>query len=395
MHLFCFNAIAKPYVLLVSFDGFRWDYLHRGITPNLDSLASAGVKALSLRPCFPSVTFPNHYSEISGMYPENHGIILNDFTDPATSSRYRISDTAEVRKSSWYKGEAFWETAEKNGITAASYFWPGSEVNNPSRRPRYFERYEHSRDYGVRIDGIINWLNLPQDRRPHFMTLYFDATDSYGHRYGTTSAEVNRTIAQLDSITGLLCSKLRQIGMGDSVNLIITSDHGMTDVSPERVVFIADIIKQSADWKVRYNGEGGIVMIDAGSERLDTIYDRLKRTEIHYRVYRRHEVPEYFHFSKNLLISPIVVIAETGWILTGSERREDFLKRAYGGKHGYDNNEMDMHGIFLASGPAFKKAYSTGTLWNVDIYPLLCKIFNIIPHHQIDGNRERIEFVLE
>lgn len=385
----------KPYVILVSFDGFRWDYMKRGLTPHLDSIAAAGVSALSLRPSFPSVTFPNHYSIISGMYPENHGIILNDFTDKSASRRYRLSDTMEIRQPDWYKGEAFWETARKQGIITASYFWPGSEMHQASRRPEYYQIYEHKRDYGLRVQGITDWLKLPYSKRPHFLTLYFDATDSYGHRFGPDSPEVNRAISQLDSITGLLCSGLKAIGMADSVDLIIVSDHGMTEVSPERVIFVGKLLSGAVDTRdITYSGEGGIIMLDAPKSQLEGIYRQLKSTEDHYRVYKKNEVPEYYHFSKNRLISPIVLIAETGWILSASERQDDVLRHARGGKHGYDNNQMDMHGILIASGPDFKKGYRTGTLWNIDIYPMLCRIFNIKPSEKIDGKSERIEFIL-
>jgi len=153
-------AQNRPYVLLVSFDAFRWDYLDRDITPNLDKVIEKGVRALSLRSVSPSKTFPNHYSIISGMYAENHGIIFNSFEDIHTGDFYRIGDTSAVRNPKWYKGEAFWETAEKNGITTASYFWPGSEMNDPNRRPTYFKHYKHTEPYRNRIDGVIDWLQL-------------------------------------------------------------------------------------------------------------------------------------------------------------------------------------------------------------------------------------------
>lgn len=158
---------SQPYVILVSFDGFRWDYLNRGITPNLERIKNGGVSAISLRPVFPSKTFPNHLSIITGMYAENHGIISNSFPNFEKDYWYKMSDTSAVRDSKWYLGEAFWETAERQGIKTASYFWPGSELSLEHRHPSYREFYEHERPYAQRVEGVINWLKLPYEERPH------------------------------------------------------------------------------------------------------------------------------------------------------------------------------------------------------------------------------------
>ena len=157
-------AQSHPYVLLISFDGFRWDYSERGITPNLDKMKQEGVHALSLKPSFPTKTFPNHYSIVSGMYPQNHGIIFNSFVNPITKDKYRLGDSNAVRNSEWYLGEAFWQTAERNGIKTASYFWPGSELTLDYRRPTYYKKYDHNKPYRERIDGVLNWLELPVNR---------------------------------------------------------------------------------------------------------------------------------------------------------------------------------------------------------------------------------------
>ncbi len=380
-------ASPKPYVILVSFDGFRWDYLNRGLASNLEKIKKEGVSALSLRPSFPSKTFPNHLSIITGMYPAHHGIIQNNFGDLFNKSYYRLSDTNTVRDARWYLGEAFWETAERQGITTASYFWPGSEVTLIYRRPTYFQAYDHSRPYEKRVDGVIDWLRLPFDKRPHFITLYFHETDDKGHDFGPDSPETNEGIKRLDSITGYLLSKLDEIQMLDSVDLIFVSDHGMTDVSDERIINIENIVDM-ADCK--FSDSGPLIMVDPRKGTEKEVYDRLKKNENHYKVYYRDEVPEYFHFNDHPFIKPILVVTDLGWSAV-SNRHTDHDQK---GNHGYDNNQMDMHGIFLATGPSFKKNYHTGTLWNIDIYPLLCKIFNILPRTNIDGKLERIEFIL-
>lgn len=379
-----------PYVILISFDGFRWDYANRGITPNLHSMKNNGVAALSLQPVFPSKTFPNHISIITGLVPIHHGILQNDFIDPFHHKRYKVGDIESVRDAKWYQGEAFWETAERQGIITASYFWPGSELELDYRRPTYFERYEHFRPYQERIDQVIEWLTLPESKRPHFITLYFDATDSDGHTYGPESTQTNNAIKRLDNILGTLFDELKQHSLLNVLNIIVVSDHGMTEVSSERTI---DVSKLLTDQNCSIQGNGVMMMIDCDKNQIQKVYSKLKSQEDHYNVYLKKNVPNHLHFSKHPYISPLILIADPGWqLLNGANAMSTFLIK---GDHGYDNHYIDMHGIFFAMGPAFKKNYSTGTLWNIDIYPLLCRIFNIYPGQIIDGKLNRIEFILK
>lgn len=385
-------AQSKPYVVLVSFDAFRWDYVNRGLTPNLDKIKSEGVYALSLKPSFPSKTFPNHQSIITGMYPAHHGIYANGFYDPFSNETYKMNDSNTVNNAKWYWGEAFWETAERQGIKTASYFWPGSEVKLYYRKPTYAETYEHARPHDDRIEGVINWLKLPQEKRPHFITLYFSDTDEKGHRFGPNSNEVNQAIQLLDGVAGKIMNRLKEINMIDSVNVIFVSDHGMTEISKDKIINVEKILE---GYNCKFFDESVLMTIEPPKEKLKEVYELLKKNENHFKVYYRSEVPEYFHFSDNYLIPSLVLIPELGWnLLTekGMKRVNDNYSK---GNHGYDNQHLDMHGIFIATGPSFKKNYQTGTVWNIDIYPLLCKIFNIIPRSNIDGKAERIEFILK
>lgn len=384
-------AKEKPYVILISMDGFRWDYIYRGITPNLDKLINEGVHALSLRPAFPSKTFPNHYSIITGMYPENHGIIFNSFTNIYTGEVYRIGDTISTRQSKWYKGESFWETANRHNIKTASYFWVGSEQDLNYKNPTYFHYYNQNVPYEERVKSVLKWLQLPEDERPQFITLYFEEPDSKGHSFGPNSPEVNKAIALVDSMVGLLIQGLKNIGMDDKVNLIVLSDHGMTEVSEQKIINIEEILKGH---KCQFYGRGTTIMIDAEPEKLNEIYRTLKQKETNYRVYTKDNIPKYYNFSKNPFILPIIVIAEPGWSLVTNEYFKRSRTYSLKGDHGFDNHHLDMHGIFIAKGSAFRSGYKTGTLWNVDIYPLLCKIFNITPNNLIDGDINRIEFIL-
>lgn len=382
----------QPYIILISFDGFRWDYPSRGISPAIDSMTKNGVSALSLRSCFPSKTFPNHLSIITGMYPENHGIIMNKFPDPFNKEIYSLGNDSAVSNSRWYLGEPFWETAGRNGIKSSSFFWPGSELNIDYRRPDYHMHYDESIPILKRVAGVLDWLKLPYDERPHFITLYFSDTDDAGHDFGPESPETNNAIKIMDNALDSLYRGLKEIGLKDSINVILLSDHGMTAVSKDKMINVDEILN-GLEYEIFDNGPVMMIFPDEISD--DEIYNRLKKYENHYKVYFKNEVPDYLNFSKHPFIAPIVLIADLGWSLVDNFI---FIKEniySSKGNHGYDPNETDMHGIFFAEGPAFKKGYKTGTLWNIDIYPLLCKIFDIQPRSNIDGSLERIEFILK
>lgn len=389
--IFLFSGIAHGsngnYVLLISFDGFRWDYANRGITPNLERFKSEGVSATSLKPAFPSSTFPNHLAIITGMHPSNHGIISNYFKNPFTGDSYGLNLKEAIEDSRFYLGEEFWTTAKRYGIKTASYFWPGSEQKNDYRRPDYFEAYEHNRPYMQRIEGVIKWLSLPHSSRPRFLTLYFDDTDTKGHAFGVNSGEVNKSIAMLDSLLGIVENKLAFIGLKDSVNIIVLSDHGMADVAKEKSVNIDSLLIG-----LDYQSEGYLTTMSFNSSDIDAVFDRLIQYQDILDVYYKEEVPQYYHYSNHPAIMQIVAIAKPGWIITTNKSP---YKSELIGVHGWDNNWLDMHGIFFAKGPDFKNAYRTGTLSNLDIYPLLCKLLGIPPRSNIDGSLKNIEFILK
>jgi predicted AlkP superfamily pyrophosphatase or phosphodiesterase len=382
---------SQPYVILISFDGFRWDYAERGLTPNIELLIQNGIKAKSFQPVFPTKTFPNHISIVTGMYPENHGIIFNDFNDPQTQMNFKIRDSIEVQNSFWYKGEAFWETARRQGVVTASFFWPSSEINIDYRRPNYFHHYEHNKPYEERVQGVLDWLKLPYGERPHFITLYFDLTDGVGHRKGPNSPEINLAIASLDNTLGSLLSGLKEIGMEDSINIILVSDHGQTEVTLETIITVEEIL---TDYNCEYSNNGPVMMVSPVKHEMEKVFSVLKEHENNYNVYKKENIPSYYHFSQNPMISDILLVADLGWSLVLNKDLEWMKQGRFNGDHGYDNFQLDMHGVFIASGPEFKDNYKTGTLNCLDVYPLLCKLFNIIPNSNIDGQLDRIEFIL-
>lgn len=392
--LFAGGTAQKPYVLIVSFDGFRWDYPDRGITPNMSKMAEEGVRAITFEPVFPSKTFPNHYSIVTGLYPINHGLINNRFFDFFTGKEYRVGDTSSVRNAYWYRGESLWETAERQGVLSASYFWPGSEVHLAYRHPTYFKRYNGSTPPLTRINGVIDWLQLPEKKRPHLLFLYFSDTDTYGHRYGPNGQKINKAIRLLDKQVGILRAKIDSIGMTDKVNIILLSDHGMTQLRPDGQILLYKILK---DKNVRMDGYGPLVQFfTSTAKEKREIFQLLKKNQKGFTVYKKEDIPAYFHYKNNPFIGDIIAVADLGYTFIRTPEELKRMKRFQPhGDHGYDNHALDMQGIFFAVGPAFKVGYRCETLHNVDVYPLVCKILGIVPNQKIDGKLERISFILK
>jgi len=389
-----FAGQEKPYVLVISFDGFRWDYALRGITPNLDKIAQQGVKALTLQPSFPSKTFPNHYSIVTGLYPQNHGLIDNRFQNPFSGDVYRLGDTLAVRDDRWYHGESIWATARRQGIKTASFFWPGSETRLEYRHPTYFKRYDGSVSHEDRIKGVIDWLQLAEADRPQFILMYFSDTDDIGHKYGPESAEINEAVQLLDKRLGELMDQLQQINMLQRIHIIVISDHGMTVLDNQRVILLSDIFGKEVP---QFFISAPMIQFHSNDPIEATfVYNRLKENERGYRAYYREEFPEYFHYAKNPFVGNVIAIADLGYSFFRDQKTFERMNSGYrGGDHGYDNFALDMHGIFVAMGPEFRENYATGTILNIDLYPLICKLLGIIPNQMIDGKLERVEYLLK
>ena len=356
-------AQSLPYTILISFDGFRWDYSNRGLTPNLDFIKENGVHALSLQPCFPTKTFPNHYSIVTGLYPENNGMIANSFTNPYTQEKFSLYDSTAKYNAKWYAGEAIWETAKRQGVITADYFWPGADIDVDYRRPDYVEKFVYTRPYDERINGALKWLELSYAKRPHLITLYFDATDTSGHNYGPNSKEVNQSIAMEDSLIGKLVAGLKKMNFLDSTNIIIVSDHGMTELNPERVINIDELLN---GFDFKSSDKGPMMFIYPNENEKNAVYQKLKNSEKNYNVYWRQDIPEHLHFKNNPNIAEIIMIADLGYTFFDHKDVEKYSKKFPLGNHGYDPTNLDMHGIFYAIGPDFKSAYTCGTINNID-----------------------------
>ena len=370
------------YVVLVSMDGFRWDYAKQFKLQNLKQIASEGVHAKSMKPSYPSKTFPNHYSIVTGLYPDHHGIINNVFYDAALNESFSLSSDAKT-DSRYYGGNPIWNLAEQQGVKTASFFWPGSDIDK--RNPSYFKKYDSKIPYGARIDTVLKWLQLPEKQRPHLVTLYFDEPDHTGHNFGPLSTETKKAVIKMDSIMGALSRRLHQLEIGKKINLIIVSDHGMASISNDKKVTVLDYLKP--EWLGYKAVVNPIMSLQAKAGCQDSIAKALKKVP-HIKFWKSTEVPKRLHYGTNPRVHDFVIEAKKGYSLVSKESQN--IK---GGTHGYDNNEKDMHAIFYAKGPSFKLYKTVKTFQNVSVYPLIAHILGL-QIGEIDGKFSDVKSML-
>ena len=380
---------------MISFDGFRSDYLDWYDTPNMDRFTSEGVRAKGLIPVFVSKTFPNHYSIATGLYAENHGLIGNHFYEPLLDDDYSLSDRSKVEDPKFYEGEPIWVTAEKNNIQTASYFWVGSEAPINNTYPTRWKRYEHDFPFNSRIDSVVNWFSMPKKQRPKLCLLYFHEPDHTGHETGPKSDETAMMVHEIDSLFGTLITKLEQLPIAKNLNILVVSDHGMTEISSERTIDLSNHIETS---KMKQEGSGPYSLLyDMDKNEIGNIVDKLN-TVPKISAYAKKDIPDRYHFKRHHRIKDILVIADEGWYIKNQAISSASKVGAYipkGGTHGYDNQLKSMHALFIANGPAFKKGITVPPFENVNIYPLICQILNIDPNKNIDGNLENIIHILD
>ena len=370
------------YVVLVSMDGFRWDYGKKFNLPNLKQIAKEGVHAKSMRPSYPSKTFPNHYAIVTGLYPDHHGIINNVFYDAALNESFSLSSNAK-NDSRFYGGNPIWNVAEQQGVKAASFFWPGSDTDQ--KRPGIYKNYDNKIPYETRIDTVIKWLQLPEKQRPHLVTLYFDEPDHTGHSFGPLSPENEKVIKKMDILMGELSSKLDRLPIGKEINLIIVSDHGMTEISDDKKVAVLDYLKP--EWLGYKAVINPIMSLQAKPGFQDSIANALKKVP-HIKFWRSNEVPKRLHYGTNPRVHDFVIEAKRGYSLVNNKTQ--IVK---GGTHGYDNKEKDMQAIFYAKGPAFKVNKTVGSFQNVSVYPLIAHILGL-KIETIDGKLSDVDSML-
>ena len=374
----------ENYLVILSMDGFRWDFPEMADTPNLDSIAKAGVRAEAIRPAFPSKTFPNHYTMATGLYPDNHGIVNNSFYDPETGTIFSMNHNPTRMDPYYYDGEPVWVTAEKQDLRTATLFWVGSEIPIKGIRPSIWKYYEHDLPFEQRIDTLLAWLQLPVAERPRLIMWYLHEPDATGHHHGPESPANMAVVSRLDSLVGIFCRRVRELGHSDKINLIFTSDHGMGATSNEKTVTLTDHVPE--EWVELAIGGNPVYNIRARKGYVDSVYYRIKGTE-NISVWRNGEVPADLNYGNNPRTLDLIVAADSSWSVNWS------AGQVYSGTHGYDIRQRDMQAIFYATGPAFRKGHVHPVFDNVDLYPLIANILGIIPE-KTDGDIEKTRGML-
>jgi predicted AlkP superfamily pyrophosphatase or phosphodiesterase len=377
----CSNlGFARQPVLLISIDGFRPDYLNKKNSPTLYKFAQQGVRALSLKPIFPSLTFPNHYTIVTGLYAEHHGIVGNEIRDPQDPKlHFTLGAPREVvNNPKWWLGEPIWITAQKQGLKSGILFWPGSEAPHQEMLPTYFQPYDQKITSKERVDLLLKWFDLPDDQRPQFFTLYFDTVDSNGHRFGPQSEEVKNAIKEVDAALSLLLSEVEKREKLKDLNILVVSDHGMVLMDPKKTIDISDILKDFPN--VDKTGNSAVVgLFSSNKEEINQLQKKLIEKSKSYKVYKKENIPTRYHYQKSDRIPDLLLVAKEK---VNIKTKVDFApskQSPYVATHGYDNTLKSMQASFFAKGPSFATQKVVPTLENVNLYELMCKILEIKP----------------
>lgn len=372
---------------MISIDGFRYDYVEKYNAQHLLRLSGDGVRATAMQPSFPSLTFPNHYTLATGLYPAHHGLVDNLFYDRKRDAVYKVGNREAVEDGTWYNGIPLWVLAEKQQMISASYFWVGSESAVQNVRPTYYFKYQEKTDIDQRIGQVINWLRLPEDQRPHLITFYFSEVDHMGHSWGPDSDSVRSAVQFVDAAIGKMVAEVAKLNL--PVNFLVVSDHGMMQADTIHTITLPDVpVLQPLK---SMPGNEKVMLYGKTDEEIKAAYDYLKQHENHYTAYLKKETPERWHYGQEDIynrIGDIILLAEAGYTFGNG-------KRVHPGHHGYDNNLTDMNAVFMAWGPAFKTHTRIATFENVHVYPLVARILGLDITQPIDGRLEILEPVLQ
>lgn len=370
--------------VILSLDGFRWDYPDKTSTPNLDKMAREGVKAVSLIPSFPSKTFPNHYSIATGLVPDHHGLVNNSFYDTVLKKSYSIGNKDARFNPEFYGGEPIWVTAAKQGVRTASFYWVGSDVAVQGIQPDYWKHYNDKVSFESRIDTIIKWLSLPDETRPKLIMAYYHEPDGIGHDFGPDDPRTLSLVHELDSMTGILYDRIKQLPDGNNINFMVVSDHGMGSITSFQNTVLRDFIPES--WPVRIEGGNPNFNIYTSVPWVDSVYLALRKAP-GIKVWKPAEVPSYLNYGTNPRVGDIIVVADSAWSITLNQPKNDFT----GGTHGYDILNTDIHAVFYVTGPDFKQGYIQPAFQNIHIYSLLAHLLGLVPAKN-DGD---LKFVID
>jgi predicted AlkP superfamily pyrophosphatase or phosphodiesterase len=381
-------------LILIAMDGFGSTYTEKfaAESPTLRTLKRDGASVRGLIPAFPSNTFPNLYTLVTGLYPAKHGIVNNDFLDPESGQFFRYNQPASALHPRWWGGEPIWVTAIKQGRKSATAFWVGSEVPVGGVRPTFWQRFDYSAPFERRLDDLLGWLTLPEAERPAVVTFYLEETNSAGHRFGPESAELAAAIKLLDGRIATMLARLRAAHI--EPNLVITSDHGMTATSVDRVVILDDLIDRNS---VQIDSEGSVLALRPLQDDPAALVRKLANVP-HGRAYLAEDLPAHFRLRGNARIAPVWVLPDEGWHI-GTRSNFERLKSRYpergylAGDHGYDPALPSMHGILIAHGPAFRRGIEAPAAENIHVYPLLCAVLGLQPA-PVDGDDRLVRALL-
>lgn len=363
------QAQGQHYLVLVSLDGFRWDYPTKYGATHLLAIGARGASApQGMIPAYPSLTFPNHYTIITGLYPEHHGIVANSFYDPERREVFSFRDPESVRDGSWYGGVPLWSLAESQGMRTACFFWPGSEAKIANERPSHYLRYDARYPDRKRIDQVIAWLKLPPAQRPHFITLYYSLVDHEGHLHGPDSEQVREAVQHQDALMGELETRLNALHL--PIDLIIVADHGMARVEGDPIVL--NKFASLTGFKTV-----GSLLYPSSKADAQRAYQQLKAADAGFRVFRRAHVPPELHYNSNPRIGDPVIVAQ-GPYLIQAHTEPGASPSTLIGNHGYNPFEMkSMRAIFFAEGPDIQPGTQLKPFENVNIYPFIADILGL------------------
>lgn len=361
----------QPVTILVSIDGFSPDYLNKGDSPTLDQLAAEGVRA-AMRPSFPSKTFPNHYTLVTGMRPDHHGITGNAMVDAARPGEmFTLGNAKQSQDPFWWdQAEPIWVTAEKQGVRTGTMFWPGADVPIHDTYPADWVRYYEPFSADQRVRTVIDWLRRPVAERPRLLTLYFEDVDTKGHRFGPGSPELKEAVRSVDKALADLIARTE--ALGQPLNLVIVSDHGMAATHSDRAVDLDTLVPRDAYLLIN---AGAIVELNPLPGREAEVSRALVKKHPHFECWNKADIPSRFAYGKNPRVPAIVCLTETGWeVWQGPPRWQ-----GAGGDHGFDPADPAMRALFIANGPAFVRGTTLPDFDNIHVYPLLARVAGVAP----------------
>ncbi len=376
----------KPYLILISIDGFRRDYQELADTPALDRIANNGVRADALVPVFPTLTFPNHYSIATGLYPANHGLVGNRFPSKDRRRFYSLRDRETVEDGAWYNGEPIWVAAEKLGIVSAAFFFVGTEADVDGVRLSYWNSFDASISGKRRVDQAIGWLAMPDDKRPHLIMLYFEHVDTATHRGGPGSKRSISSIRQVDGYVGRLLAGIDRLSIADDVYVVVVSDHGQSAIISNAVPFVIDaVVNIDGITIVNHGSVAFLYLREPDDQRAEAIRTAINNAWDHGKAMLRHETPDRWHVTTDSGFADIIVQADLGYTVYSSRDRSSHSNASVG-DHGWAPEIEEMHGIFLATGPRLPRGKRIPPINAVDVYPLLMEILEIPLVAPIDGD---------